>query len=328
MLGKLLNKKWVFLMLSLLLMGTLFTIAGCEKRKELRASKIIIAQQYGLPYAPLQIVKDLGLIEKKLPEIEVQWKQLGNTAAIREAMLAGELDVGFMAIPPFLIGWDKGMDWRIACGLSSSPVGLITSQDHIRKLADFSESDRIALPQPGSVQHILLAMACEKEFGNPKHLDNLLLTMAHPDGMNALLARRDVTAHFTTPPYLFRELEAEGMRKILDGKEAMGEDFTFIVGVAPSDFYRERPLAYKALLEAIQEAIKYMEEYPVETSKSLSEAYGIELSEVSSYLQQADMNYSLEVKGVMRFAEFMYENGYLTKKPLESEVFWGEQIGK
>lgn len=302
-----------------------FILEGCTTVGEVQEKKlqIKVAEQYGLAYAPLQIIKEKKLIEKNLPQIEVTWRQLGNTAAIREAMLAGELDVGFMAIPPFLIGWDKGMEWKIASGLSSSPVGLVVNKDNIKTIQDFTAEDRIALPQPGSVQHILLSMACEKLWGDPKRLDNLIVTLDHPDGMNALLARSEVSAHFTTPPYLIKELKNPGMRQILDGKEAMGEEFTFIVGVTTAKFYKDQPQVYDAFLKALEEALRFMENNPEETIKILAEAYNIDPEELSSYLERQDTAYSMEVKGVMKFAEFMQKSGYINRIPdnLE-EVLW------
>ncbi|NLI90906.1 MAG: ABC transporter substrate-binding protein [Peptococcaceae bacterium] len=301
------------------------TLAGCQTEGKAQAKKpeIRIAEQYGLAYAPLQIIKEKKLIEKNLPQIEVTWRQLGNTTAIREAMLAGELDVGFMAIPPFLIGWDKGMDWKIACGLSSTPVGLVANKDDIQSIKDFTPKDKIALPQPGSVQHILLSMACEKLWGDPKRLDNLLVTLDHPDGMNALLARREVSAHFTTPPYLFKELENPGMHQILDGREAMGEDFTFVVGVATAKFYQDQPEVYHALLKAIEEALSFMEKNPAETRRILADAYQIDENELQKYLDHPDTDYSMEVKGVMKFADFMQKNRYINRKPANlEEVLW------
>ncbi len=302
-----------------------FTLAGCSTVGKVREEKlqIRIAEQYGLAYAPVQIMKEKKLIEKYLPEIEITWRQLGNTAAIREAMLAGELDVGFMAIPPFLIGWDKGMEWKIACGLSSSPVGLVVNKDNIKSIQDFTPEDRIALPQPGSVQHILLSLASEKLWGDPSRLDNLLVTLGHPDGMNALLAQREVSAHFTTPPYLFKELENPGMHQILDGREAMGEEFTFIVGVTTAELYQDQPKVYDAFLRALEEAVNFMDKNPVETVDILAEAYQIEQEELLKYLEHPDMAYSLEVKGVMKFADFMQKNDYIKREPANlEEVLW------
>lgn len=306
----------------------LLTFTGCAKHGSRTAaeSKITIAEQYGLAYAPLEVMKARRLIEKNLPGVQVTWKQLGNTAAIREAMLANEVDAGFMAIPPFLIGWDKGMEWKIACGLSASPVGLVTNRESIKSLHDFTMDDRIAVPQPGSVQHILLAMACEKFLGDPQKLDSLLVTLNHPDGMQALLAGREVTAHFTSPPYLFQELEVQGMRQVLDGKEIMGGEFTFIVGVTTFKLHNDNPEVYQALLKSIGEAVSFMRDNPGETAALLAAAYGMEQNEVLKYLGHEDMEYSLTVQGINSFADFMQRNGYISRIPEMEEIVWENTV--
>ncbi|AFL98701.1 ABC-type nitrate/sulfonate/bicarbonate transport system, periplasmic component [Desulfitobacterium dehalogenans ATCC 51507] len=313
-----------------ILVATFFCLAlvGCNMTSEAQEKRlqIKIAEQYGLAYAPLQIMKEKQLLEKSVPGIEVSWRQLGNTAAIREAMLAGELDIGFMAIPPFLIGWDKGMDWKIACGLSSSPIGLVVNKDTIQSIRDFTKEDRIALPQPGSIQHILLSMACEKEWGDPKRLDNQLITLDHPDGMSALLARSEVSAHFTTPPYLFKELDEPGIHQILDGQAVMGEEFTFAVGVTTGKFYKEQPEVYEAFLKALEEALNFMEDNPTETVSILARAYQMDREELLNYLERSDTTFSIEVQGVMKFADFMQKYSYINRKPTHlEEVLWDRQ---
>lgn len=301
-------------------------LAGCGGNnggKSPAENKIAIAEQYGLAYAPLQIIRAQQILEQKLPGVEIEWLQLGNTAEIREAMLAGKLDAGFMAIPPFLIGWDKGMEWRIASGLSSSPVGLVTNKEDIRSLKDFTSTDRIVVPQPGSVQHILLAMASRRELGDSKKLDNLLVTMKHPDGMNALLSNKDITAHFTAMPYLYEELQNQGMRNILSGEEAMGREFTFIVGVTTKEFHDANPKGYKAFVESLQEAVEFILNNPEQTAEILAEEYKLSKEEVLNYLTFEDTEYSTTVKGIHEFAEFMTETGYLSKS-LENvqDVLW------
>ena len=116
-------KKFMIIISIMVLLLT----AGCAKTETAGGQKTIrIAEQYGIAYAPMQIMKAQGLLEKNCPGIAISWEQMNNTAAIREAMVANRLDAGFMAIPPFLIGWDNGMDWKIATGLSSVPTGLVT----------------------------------------------------------------------------------------------------------------------------------------------------------------------------------------------------------
>lgn len=297
--------------------------AGCAKPAVTK--EITIAEQFGLAYAPLQIMKELKLLEKSQPGVTINWKQMGNTAAIREAMIAKEVDIGFMAIPPFLIGWDKGMEWKIAGGLSTSPVGLVTNRSGVASIKDLNENDRIALPQPGSVQHILLSMASERELGDSKKLDNMLVTMAHPDGMNALQAKKDITAHFTAPPYLSQELKDQDNRMILSGEQAMGGEFTFIVGVTSQSFYQDNPEGYKSFLKALDEAIAYIYNNKTEAVKILSKAYEMSEQEIEEYLDTEGVSYGTEVKGVKSFADFMQRNGYISKAPKDrKEIMWDE----
>ncbi|EOD00814.1 ABC transporter substrate-binding protein [Caldisalinibacter kiritimatiensis] len=315
------NKSLYFL---LVVFVTLFSLSGCKFKKDIsQNNEIRIAEQYGLAYAPLQIMKVKGIMEKNLPGARITWKQMGNTAAIREGMIANQVDIGFMAIPPFLIGLDKGMNWKIASGLSSMPIGLVTYKSDIKSIKDFTSNDRIALPQPGSIQHILLSMACEKTFKDAHKLDNLLVTMAHPDGMNALLAKKDITAHFTSPPYIFKELDNEGFHQVLTGKEAMGKDFTFIIGVTTNEFHDKKTVEYKAFVDSLHEAIRFINEKPEEAAEILAGEYDLPKEEILTYITADETVYSKEVKGLKDFADFMERNNYISKsfENLE-EVLW------
>jgi NitT/TauT family transport system substrate-binding protein len=303
----------------------IFTIllTGCSStNSKEKGSKISIAEQYGLAYAPLQIMKEQKILDKHLPGIEVEWHQLSNTTEIREAMLAGKVDAGFMAIPPFLIGWDKGMQWKIAMGLSSSPGGLVTNKAGIKTIKDFTATDRIALPQPGSVQHILLSMAAERELGDPRKLDNQLVTMNHPDGMNALLAKKDITAHFTALPYLAMELGNKEMHQVLSAKEAMGTDFSFIVGVTTSKFHDNNPEVYKAFVASVQEAVDFVQKNPEKAAELLADDYKLTEEEVLKYLTYPDTEYTTTVQGISQFADFMTRTGYLSKSLSVNDVLW------
>lgn len=317
-----LKTKSIYILLMIFVM--LFMLNGCTFNKATsKNNEIKIAEQYGLAYAPIQIMKDKGIMEKNLPGIQITWKQMGNTAAIREGMISNQVDVGFMAIPPFMIGWDKGMEWKIASGLSSMPIGLVTYKDDIKSIEDFTADDRIALPQPGSIQHILLSMASERAFNDAGKLDNLLVTMAHPDGMNALLSKKDITAHFTSPPYIFKELENEGFHQILSGEEAMGSDFTFIVGVATKEFHDKNQKTYKAFVKSLHEAIDFINNHPREAADILAKEYNLPKKEVLNYITADGTVYSSKVKGLKDFADFMKENNYLEKSfENTSEILW------
>lgn len=316
-------KKFLLLLFILFI---LLTFTACQSNQQssqqqggLKKRKLIIAEQYGLAYAPIQLIKVKKMLENAEPGLEIEWKQLSNTAAIREAMLAGRVDIGFMAIPPFLIARDKGMDWQIITGLAHCPLALMSNQSAVNSLADLKPENRIALPQPGSIQHILLTMAAQKEFGQADLFDNQLLTMSHPDAMNALLAGHEVTAHFSSPPYLFKESKIEGIKSIITGQAAFGGNFTFIVGVSKSNFYQENPQLYQVFMQTLQKAVAELSHNPAQAAKNLAAVYDLNQQELVTYLTWPGMKYSQDVQGLKRFADFMTFQGYLTSNNFKVE---------
>lgn len=303
-------KKYIIFTAILIL--SVFLLASCNSNK-IAQEKITIAEQYGLAYAPVQLIKELGLITNINPNLEIKWKKLSNTAAIRESMLAGQVDLAFMAIPPFLIAKDKGMDWKIISGLSESPLGLMTNKKEINSLSDFKPKDKIALPQPGSIQHILLAMAAQRELGDSTFFDEQLLTMKHPDAMNILLSSNEISAHFASPPYLFLESRKGEIKNILSGKKAFAGDFSFIIGVSTEKFYQTQTENYQIFRKALTKSIKFINEKPEKAAEILANNYNLTKKEMIQYLSWPGMKYSQKIKGLNRFIQFMAVEGYLNK---------------
>jgi NitT/TauT family transport system substrate-binding protein len=311
------NKKLLLLVLSM----ALLLMAGCGQGPVEESKKLVIAEQFGLAYAPLQVMKEMGYLDEALPNYEIEWVKLGNTAAIREAILADALDVGFLGIPPFLIGYDNDMEWGMFTGLSSAPLGLVSNDPSIQSLEDIKETDRIALPQPGSIQHILLSMGADRAFGQADYFDKQLVTMKHPDGMTALMAGQEIGLHYTSPPFLFEEMKQEGLHQVIDGATCFGGDFTFIVGMMTEET-KEDDLAYTALKEAVQQSVDYMASHPEESLDILMKAYDYDRETLREYVYDSGIVYGTDIKGVDTFIHFMKDNGYLNGQIEEKDVLW------
>lgn len=310
----------VFIM-ALSIMFCLLSLSGCKNEPK----TIKIAEQYGLAYAPIQVMKEMGYLEELLgEEYSVEWVKLANTAAIREAMLGDSLDIGFMGIPPFLIGVDNQMEWKIMSGLSKSPLGLVSNDGDITSLKELVDNGKIALPQPGSIQHILLAMAAEKELGDSTIFDKQLVSMKHPDGFMALLAGTDIKGHFTSPPYLFQELEEENNHLVLSGNDAFGGEYTFIVGVCREEFYKN-DYPYIKFQEALKKAMDDINNRNEEVLEVLAISYELDVEGLKNYLYHEEMCYGTDVVGVQAFSDFMFDVGYLNKSIKEKDVIWNEK---
>ena len=297
-------------------------LVGCGSREEAsQPAPLRVAEQHGLAYLPLGIMQVEGYLDG------VEWVRTGNATVIREAMLAGRLDIGFMGIPPYLIGRDRGTGWEAFTGLSEAPLGLVTLREGYRSLADLTPTDRIALPQPGSIQHILLAMAADRTFGDPRYFDDRLVSMGHPEGYNALLARRELAAHFTAPPYLFSALQEEGATLLLHGNEAFGDRFTFIIGVgAPGwgedDRSREQRERFLAALDRAIEAARTIQQpsSAEEASEAdrlltaLAQFYSLDRQTLEEQLRHPGTVYSRDIRGLEEFEVQMTRFGYLEER--------------
>lgn len=298
---------FVLLLLTLLL-------SGCKQNSESTKNTFTIAGQYGIAYAPLNIMQELHLLEKKLPDTKIVWKQYGGPTAIRESMLNGSVDFGFMGVCPVLIGIDNGMDWKYATGISFNEVAIVTDQAHIQSLADFSPKDRIAVISPGATQHVLLSMLAKKELGDSSYFDEQIVGMSHPDALNALLADTEITAHVSTPPYIQEEIK-QGMHVIATGEDMVGEPFTFISGVAMTDFYENSPQLYNAFIEALDEAIDYINHNPEEAAKLLANLYEMDEEELLTQMSYNGTIYSNRIEGIETISKAMEEMGFIKKAP-------------
>lgn len=288
------------------------------------AEEIRIAQQFGLGYSPLILIEKLDLMEEYAPGSNVKWTKLGSGAAINEGLIAGKIDVGCMGVGPFLIGWDKGAPWKMASALVCQPLGLQVNDPEIRSLKDFRKEHKIALPSPGSIQHILLAMAAEKELGNPKALDNNLVAMAHPDAAKALISGTGgISAHFTSPPYIFEEIKTESIRQIVDASQAFGGDFTFLVAVATNKFHESNPSLYAAFINALNKAIEIINFEPERAAKVLALEFKLDEKTTLEYLTWPGTNFTSAPYGIIGFAEFMNKTGYIKQSPISyQEIAW------
>ncbi len=314
-------RRFLGIALCVAILATGWGLAGASPAQALPTPEIRIAGQFGFVYAPLMIAEKHRIFQKY--GFRPVWREYGSGAAVREALVAGEVDVGFMGIPPFLIGWDKGCPWKAAIGFGVVPVGLVTNSPSIKSLRDFGPNDKIAVPSPGSVQDILLSMVAERELGSPTALERNLVAMPHPDAAAAFISKKGIVAHFTTPPYLFEELSQPGFRLIADDVAAFGQPFSFNVGVASKKFHDENPVAYACFVMAISEAVAWINAHKKEAADLLAPEFGLPPAKAYQYMTWPGMNYTTAPYGLMGFAEFMKKAGQIKRAPQDiSEIAW------
>jgi NitT/TauT family transport system substrate-binding protein len=299
---------------------------------------IRIAEQFGISYLPLQVIREHGLIEKHAEQLGLEatteWLRYSGGAEMNGALLADELDIASGGVAPLLTIWDQtrgSLDVKgIAC-LNEMPLFLNTNQQDIQTLPDFDADDRIALPSVGvSIQALTLQMAAEQAGLALDALDDITIALSHPEGVAALTSGTGgVTGHFSSPPFMYQELENEDpeIHTVLSSYDVLGGPSTFNCVWSRSSFREEQPEAYQAFVNALAEAMELIEADP-DAAAGIYIAQtgsGLDLAFVRNILLDPDITFTMTPANTMKYAEFMHRVGALGTQPAPwSEVFFPE----
>ena len=286
--------------------------AHAQETKQLR-----IVKQPGLGYLQLVVMREQKLLEKRAPGVDVEWRQLTSGPVIRDAMVAGQMDIGSGGVGPFIQAIDRGIDWKTLGALNEMPLYLNCARDDIKSLKDVKPSDRIAMPAIGSIQHVALQMAAEKELGDPKKLNQQIVAMSHPDATAAILSKREITCHLSSPPFQYEQLRDKGIHKVLDSYQAAGGPHTFNLVWASDKWVRANPALARAFVDALREATDFVVQKPAEAARlyATSEKSKSSADEILAIMKQDGIKYTMTPTGLVKFAAFMSKIGMIKTVP-------------
>jgi len=109
---------------------------------------VTIAYQPGISYSTLIVMKEQGTLEKQFPGTKFQWRLLSNGATIRDGFLAGQIQIGAGGSTPFLIGWDRGVGYKLVASMNEMSLWLVAKNPKIKTLKDLTASSKIGVPGP------------------------------------------------------------------------------------------------------------------------------------------------------------------------------------
>jgi sulfonate transport system substrate-binding protein len=314
-------------------LGTALAIAACAlslvataARAEL--SEIHVSRQYGISYLPLMIMEDQKLIEKHAKaagvDVKVDWSTFTSGAVMNDALLSGNLQFASGGVAPFTTLWAKtrgNLDVEGVAAINSMPLYLVTNNPNVKTIKDFTDKDRIALPAVKvSIQAVTLQMAAEKAFGpGQEHkLDHLTVSMSHPDGETALLSgKSEVTAHLSSPPFQYQELEHKGMHRVLNSYDVLGGPATFNVVWTTKKFHDENPKLYAAFVAALDDAMAQInadKRKAAETYLRVSKDKD-SLDDILKMLNDPEIKFTTTPNNTMKYVDFMYKVGSIKVKP-------------
>ncbi len=310
-------KRSAALFAALSLAATLVTGQAAAK------GKIRIAQQFGIAYLILDVVRDQKLIEKHGKEagidIEVDWASISGATAMNEALLANNLDIVSAGVPPALTMWDRTKgDVKLVAALGSLPNYLITTNPDVKTLKDFSDKDRIAVPAAGvGFQSRTLQIEAAKLFGqdNFQKLDQISISLPHPDATAALISgATEVNSHFSSAPFYYQALQGnKAVHKVISSYDILGGPATFNVLYTTKAFHDDNPKTYAAFYAALGEAAKWINDNKEKAAETFIRQQGSKLSPelVLEIINDPENNFTIVPQNTFVYAKELYKLGVL-----------------
>ncbi len=292
----------------------------------------------GVGFLPLLVMQKNHLIEKYAPGIKVRWINLGGPAVMNDALLSGSADFITAGPPAFITLWDRtatSVKIKGVAAMSSMPMYLNTRTDHLKKLDDLTEKDKIAVTSiKVSIPSIIMQMIAAQKYGLPQafRYDRYTVTMTHPDAVIALLAGSNaVDAHFSSPPFAQREKKDPRMRTILLSDDVMGGSTTFTMVSTTTKFRDQNPKVYAAVLKALQEANQIISADRKSAAALLLASTGdkgFSVQEIADVLSDPHVKFTTTPENVMKYADFMHSIGSIKNQPASwKDLFFPEIHG-
>ena len=290
-------------------------------------NQLRIAQQFGISYLPLIVANQKGLIERQAKALgiappTIEWVKLSGAAAMNEGLISGSLDFATAGITPLILTWDKTRATAKIIGVAplGSMANILTSRDPaVKTIADFTAKDRIALPSVKvGFQPIVLQMAADKAFGQYDKLDELTVSMPHPDATAQILSgHSEITAHFTAPPFSQQQLASGKVHQVLSSYDVLGGPHTFNVVYSTSKFVEDNPKTIEAFVNALDEANAWIKANPREAAALYIKAENSKLDPafVEAIIRDPNVNFTTTPEGIQKFADFEAKVGLIKQAP-------------
>jgi NitT/TauT family transport system substrate-binding protein len=294
-------------------------------------NEVNISHHPGIGYLTGPIMNHEKLVEKHaeqlgLGRVTAAYRISGGATQSMEAVISGTVDFAIAGLTPVIIAWSKTKGEILGVvAANTADLVLVTNQDRIKSIRDFAPGDRIAVPSvKTSMQAIVLSMAAQKEWGDPRKLDALTVSMQHPDAVAALLSRRsEITAHFASPPFFGQELKEPGIHKVTSMEEVIGGPASIAVMIAKVRFRKENPKVFQAVFYALADANAFITKNPRRAAEIYVTEARSKLSVDEIERQIRENTYTTTPTGVMKFADFMYRAGTIPRKPASwKDVFF------
>lgn len=233
------------------------------------------------------VTKNLGLVQKYMPDVKINYIKVGGGGDMLRAIAADQIDFGGLGNPPAAIGVARGLPIKgtmVLNMLDYVEAMVVRTDKEIKSFADL-EGKTIAAPF-GSTTHYLLLQALADEGIDPASMKILDL---RPNDIAVAWSRGDVDAAWFWEPNLDKAVKDGGNIFMTSGIMAQRGYPTWDVGIVMNEFAEKYPDYVELFIKAECEGIDYWINNPAETAKIIAEELELSLPDATRMMRGTGM---------------------------------------
>lgn len=233
------------------------------------------------------VTKNLGLMSKHMPGVEIEYIKVGGGGDMLRAIAADQIDFGGLGNPPTAIGVARGLPIQgtmVLNMLDFVEAMVVRTDVGIKSFKDL-EGKTIAAPF-GSTTHYLLLQALADEGIDPAEMKILDL---RPNDIAVAWSRGDVDAAWFWEPNLDKAVKDGGNIFMTSGIMEKRGYPTWDVGIVMNEFAAAYPDYVEKFVAAECEGIEFWISNPAKTAEIIAEELELTLEDATRMMRGTEM---------------------------------------
>ncbi|VAW97674.1 ABC transporter, substrate-binding protein (cluster 10, nitrate/sulfonate/bicarbonate) [hydrothermal vent metagenome] len=235
----------------------LFFVMGCIGINSgvLAADPLRIGWVYAMANTPVLVAYHNGFFNHE--GVQVELRRFNSGPLLKRAFEAGDLDMGYVGMPPVYHSIAEGSDLKIVAKVNYGQAALITSIDSpIKSLADL-KNKKIAGVRYGSGMDVLLKSFILEDVARLDADKDVTILHMPPKMMVASVNKKVVDAAFTWEPYISFAVISGHAKVLFDMNKAV-PNYPWYVIVASKQTRTKNRDAMHRVLKAHKRAVAYL----------------------------------------------------------------------
>lgn len=325
-------------LLALSIIATLGIFVGCSPKKTSENSTVRIAFFPNITHAQALVGREQGKFQQALGEnTKIDWKQFNAGSSEIEAILAGEVDIGYIGPGPAINGYSKSKgEIQIISGAADAGAILVTRKDvPIKNVKDLS-GKKVAVPQFGNTQDLSLRNLLQENGLKDKTKGGTVeVVQAENPDIQTLLQKGEIDAALVPEPWGARLVKETGANVLLDYDKVWRDGkYPTTVVVVKKSYLKDHPDVVEKFLRTHVELTDYINKNQEEAKKLVNKQItdltkkSLANDVLDAAFKRLTITTNPENDAVKDMAQLSFKAGFLKEQPNTDKLYNLELLNK